>query len=283
MPHTVPGPAPVPAVAPLQSVSALRPCPDSPPQPQRHPLVERLVDGPRNAPATVRGPSGSSLSARPDTKNSMLFASINNASGSRPTAPAAPHGQAQALSPPFCADRLARAPDRNSVSTTLQRLIDMTVDARLTDRGEQAAYADCARALGKAWGVFCDNLVAKASADIPRWFSHISESAPAVTKAELTRIAGGPLEDILATECFNDHLKSPELMAPLRAPIMLWLALHVAELQREDAAHGVVDARDGENYLRHMDAVLASSLTEVLGNSTLRCLISALAARSRSD
>lgn len=283
MPHTVPGPAPVPAVAPLQSVSALRPCPDRPPQPQRHPLVERLVGGPRNAPATVRGPSGSSPSARPDAKNSMLFASINNASGSRPIAPAAPHGQAQALAPPFCADRVARAPDKNSVSITLQRLIDMTVDARLTDRGEQAAYADCARALGKAWGVFCDNLVAKASADIPRWFSDISERAPEETKAELTRIAGRSLEHILATPRFQRHLQSPGLMAPLRAPIKQWLALHVAELQHADAAHGAVDVRDGENYLRHMDAVLASSLPEVVGNSTLRCLISALAARSRSD
>lgn len=289
MPHTVPGPARAPGVAPLQPVSPVSPCLERSPQPQRALGATGLVNGPRNAPGADRALSWTFGKVRlPPQGTAALPVRIQN-SGTAPASRADTQGMQRGQAPTVAESPASRVtpvvgpPDEAVASITLQRLIDLTVDARQAGSGNPVADADCAHALAQGWLTFRASLVAAASAEIPRWFSDVSERAPEAVRVELTRIAQRSLEDILSAACFKRHLQSPDLMAPLRAPIKRWLALHVAELQHADAAQGSVDAHAGANYLRKMDALLELPLPDAVKNGTLRCLISAIAIRSQDN
>ena len=288
MSHTVPGPARASGVAPLQQVAPVPPCSERSSQPRHPPGASCLQDSPRNAPGADLMPCWTSSNLRLSLANKRVFpASIHNASstGASPaSAPGVRRGQASATSR---AQRSfvhpAGAPDETGTSISLQQLIDFTFYARLAGNGDEAAYADCARALAEGWLALCNALVAAASTDIPKWFINVSENAPEAAKRELTRIARGSLEEILSAACFKRHIQSPALMAPLRAPIKQWLALYVAQLEQAGAAQGKVDVRAGANYLRQMDALLELPLPDAVKNGTLRCLISAIAIQSLGD
>lgn len=282
MPHTVPGPSRAPGVAPLQQISPVSPCSEGAPQPQGPLGTNGLLSGPRNAPGADRGVSGTFGKVRLSTAGAgALPVCIHNAGTARATCASASSvraGQASATAPfqPALSRPAVGVPE-SVASIMVQRLIDTTICASLAGSGPQAAHADCPRALLHAWLTFCDALVAAACADTPIWFSDVSERAPEAVKAELTRIAHRSLEDILSTARFKPHLQSSALMAPLRAPIKQWLALHVAELQHAGAAQGRIDAQAGANYLRQMDALLELPLLDIVKNGTLRCLLSAIA------
>lgn len=251
--------------------------------------IDGLAGGPRNTPRhALAGGRSSEAAGSLGTYRMLQPIRIRNAcSISSPCSP--PDAERSGpLSLPAAVPRTtvfgaaAWQPEERRAHLIVQRFIEGNVDHCLAKGHDAPAYAECAHALKEGWASLRASLVAAASAETPKWFDDLSDIAADAMKAEFEHLARQPLDELLTTGCFKNHLRSPELLAPLRVPILQWLALHVAELQRSEAARETVNTASLATYLRYMATLLELPLPDLVDNSTLRRILSALAETPRS-